>query len=101
MAVVMPLQSAGRSQRTRHRPCAYKIMAGLMRLVCLNRIVVSDRELSSVTIKHKDDVASQLIEGSFEVLGESRKAVEAADTWAGVTLSRDEQAVMAEAAHPT
>ncbi len=78
---------------------AYKVMAGLMRMVCLNGMVVSDRELTSVTVKHKGDVAGQVIEGSFSVLGESRKAVEAADTWSGITLSAEERQVMAEAAH--
>ena len=78
---------------------AYKVMAALMRLVCLNGMVVSDRELASLTVHHKGDVQGQVIEGSFNILIESRKAVEAADTWSGVTLSRDEQMVMAEAAH--
>ena len=77
---------------------AYKVMAGLMRLVCLNGMVVSDRELTSVAVAHKGDVTSKVIEGSFKVLSESRRAVEAADTWSGVTLSRDEQRAMAESA---
>ena len=78
---------------------AYKVMAGLMRLVCLNGMVVSDRELASVTVHHKGNVMGQVIEGSFEVLSESRKAVMAADAWSGITLRRDEQMAMAEAAH--
>lgn len=78
---------------------AYQVMAGLMRLVCLNGMVVSDHELSSVRVPHKGDVMSQVIEGSFTVLSESRKAIEVADTWSGVTLNHDEQMAMAEAAH--
>ena len=78
---------------------AYKLMAGLMRLVCLNGMVVSDREFATVTVPHKGDVIGQVIEGSCTVLGESRKAIEAADAWAGVTLNRDEQHALAEAAH--
>lgn len=78
---------------------AYKIMAGLFRLVCLNGMVVSDREFANVSIPHKGDVTSQVIEGSYTVLNESRKALEAAGHWAGVTLSRDEQMAIAEAAH--
>jgi hypothetical protein len=77
---------------------AYKVMAGLMRLICLNGMVVADRDLTSVTVQHKGDVMGQVIEGSYQVLSESRQAVEAADTWAGVTLNRDEQMIMAEAA---
>lgn len=78
---------------------AYKIMAGLFRLVCLNGMVVADREFANISIPHKGDVTGQVIEGSYTVLSESRKALEAADTWAGVTLSRPEQIAMAEAAH--
>jgi hypothetical protein len=78
---------------------AYKVQAGCMRLVCLNGMLVSDRELASVSVPHKGDVMSQVIEGSFEVLSESQKAVGAADAWAGVNLKRDEMMVMAEAAH--
>ena len=68
-------------------------------LVCLNGMVVSDRELASVTVHHKGDVMGQVIEGSFEVLSKSREAVMAADAWSGITLRRDEQMAMAEAAH--
>ncbi len=78
---------------------AYKIMAGLFRLVCLNGMVVSDREFANVTIPHKGNVTDLVIEGSYTVLDESRKALVAADAWAGVTLSRPEQMAMAEAAH--
>lgn len=78
---------------------AYKVMAGLFRLVCLNGLMVSDKELASVSVHHKGDVMSQVIEGSFEVLSESRLAVEAADSWSGVTLNHDEQMILASAAH--
>ncbi len=78
---------------------AYKIMAGLFRLVCLNGMVVSDREFANISIPHKGNVTDLVIEGSYTVLSESRKALEAADVWAGVTLSRPEQMAMAEAAH--
>lgn len=78
---------------------AYKIMAGLFRLICLNGMVVADREYANISIPHKGNVTELVIEGSYTVLSESRKALEAADTWAGVTLSRQEQMVMAEAAH--
>ncbi|CEF43052.1 DUF945 domain-containing protein [Novacetimonas maltaceti] len=78
---------------------AYKVMAGLMRLVCLNGLMVSDRELASVSVHHKGDVMAQVIEGSFKVLSESCRAVEAADAWSGVTLNHDEQMILAGAAH--
>lgn len=78
---------------------AYKLMSGLFRLVCLNGMVVADRDLATVTVQHKGDVVDKVIEGSYEVLNESRKAIQAADAWAGVTLHRDEKLALAEAAH--
>ena len=77
----------------------YKVMAGLMRLVCLNGMIVGDRELATVTVPHKGNVADEVIEGSFRVLSESRKAVEAAEAWTGITLHPDEQQALADAAY--
>lgn len=78
---------------------AYQLMAGLFRLVCLNGMVAADRGLATVKVPHKGDVVGRVIEGSYEVLGESRRALDSAEAWAGVGLSRDERAAMAEAAH--
>ncbi|SHK26849.1 protein of unknown function [Roseomonas rosea] len=77
---------------------AYHVTAGVFRLACLNGMVVSDGPERSVKVPHKGDVVRQVIEGSFEVLDASRQAIEAADTWAGVTLNRDEQHALADAA---
>ncbi|MBB3175214.1 hypothetical protein FHR90_003068 [Endobacter medicaginis] len=77
---------------------AYKVMAGLFRLVCLNGLLVSDRELSSVTVHHKGNVREQVIEGSYRVLQESRHAVEVAEHWSGLTLTQDMQNTLAESA---
>ena len=78
---------------------AYHLMAGMFRLVCLNGMVVADRGLTTIKVPHKGDVVGQVIEGSYTVLEESKRALDQADRWAGVSLSRDEQIVMAEAAH--
>ena len=78
---------------------AYQIMAGMLRLVCLNGMIVEDRELATVKVPHKGDVVSEVIEGSYTVLEESKRALMAADEWAGVTLKSDERMAMAEAAH--
>ncbi|WP_073140141.1 DUF932 domain-containing protein [Muricoccus roseus] len=77
---------------------AYHVTAGVFRLACLNGMVVSDGPERSVKVPHKGDVVRQVIEGSFEVLDASRQAIEAADAWTGVTLNRDEQHALADAA---
>ncbi|MBI0435865.1 DUF932 domain-containing protein [Roseomonas sp. KE0001] len=78
---------------------AYQLMAGMFRLACLNGMVVADRELATVKVAHKGDVVRQVIEGSYTVLEESKRALQAADEWAGVTLNQTERMIMAEAAH--
>ncbi len=78
---------------------SYHLMAGMFRLVCLNGMVVADRGLRTIKVPHKGDVVGQVIEGSYTVLEESKRALDQADAWAGVSLSRDEQVVMAESAH--
>jgi hypothetical protein len=78
---------------------AYKLMAGVFRLVCLNGMVVAERETGQVSVHHKGDVRRQVIEGSYQVLQESRRAVVAATDWARIGLNRDEQMALAEAAH--
>lgn len=78
---------------------AYHLMAGMFRFVCLNGLVVADRGLATIKVPHKGDVVGQVIEGSYTVLEESKRALDQADAWAGVTLSRDEQMAMAESAH--
>lgn len=78
---------------------AYQLMAGVFRLVCLNGLIASDRELATIRVPHKGDVVRQVIEGSHAVLEESRRALGQAEAWSAVTLSREEQMAMAEAAH--
>ncbi len=78
---------------------AYQIMAGLFRLVCLNGMVVADKEVGTVRVPHKGNIVHQVVEGSYTVLEESRRALDAAGVWGGVNLSRNEQHAMAEAAH--
>lgn len=78
---------------------AYKLMSGVFRLVCLNGMVVQDKEGESLTVQHKGDVVRQVIEGSYEVVQDAQRAIEGASTWAGISLDRQEKQIMAEAAH--
>ncbi len=78
---------------------AYHIMAGVFRLVCLNGMVVADRTDGARSVAHKGNVVDNVIDASFTVLGESRKALGAAEEWSAVSLNRDERQVFAESAH--
>ncbi|MHB0670441.1 DUF932 domain-containing protein [Roseomonas mucosa] len=77
---------------------AYRVMSGVFRLACLNGMIVAERQGAEVRVPHKGDVVRQVVEGSYEVLDDARRALEAAEAWRGVTLSRDEQRAFGEAA---
>lgn len=78
---------------------AYDLMAGLFRIRCLNSLVAQTGTLDSVKVRHSGDVQAKVIEGTYRVLGEARKALAAPADWSGVTLNNDERQAFAEAAH--
>lgn len=78
---------------------AYDLMAGLFRIRCLNSMVAQVGTLEAVKVRHSGDVGHKVIEGTYKVLGEATKALAAPQDWSGVHLNRDEQMVLAEAAH--
>lgn len=65
---------------------AYRIMSGMFRLICLNGMVVADRQGAEVRIPHMGDVVRQVIEGSYAVLDGARRALDAAAAWQGVPV---------------
>lgn len=78
---------------------SYQLNAGLMRLVCLNGMMVSDRQFAAIKLPHKGDIVGQVIEGSYEVIEESRKAMGVAREWSGIELKQEEQLLLAQAVH--
>jgi hypothetical protein len=77
---------------------AYVLTAGLYRLVCLNGLLVTEGAANTLHVKHSGDVVRNVIEGSFQVIGEASKAGEVAADWRGVALSRQEQEAFADSA---
>ncbi len=78
---------------------AYKLYEGLLRFACLNGLIVWDGVSSGISVPHKGNVRDAVIEGSFTVLESSLRALDAADHWSGITLSREAQQAFAESAH--
>lgn len=78
---------------------SYQLDAGLFRLVCLNGMVVNSGTIAKVKVPHKGDVLGQVIEGAFEVIDASVKALEAPRQWGQLQLASPERAALAEAAH--
>lgn len=78
---------------------AYQLLAGLFRLVCSNGMVVADSLVGSLKVQHSGNVTAKVIEGSFKVLENTGKAVDAARSWSGIELSDDEALAFAQGAH--
>jgi hypothetical protein len=78
---------------------AYQLLGAMFRFICLNGMVVADSLIGSLKVQHTGNVTSKVIEGSFEVLKNTGKAIEAAKTWAEIELSDDESLAFANAAH--
>lgn len=78
---------------------AYQLLAGLFRLVCSNGMVVADSLVGSLKVQHSGNVTAKVIEGSYKVLENTGKAVDAARNWSGIELNNHELQAFAEGAH--
>lgn len=77
---------------------SYQMLAGLFRFVCCNGMVAGDIA-GEVRVQHKGDILGQVIEGSYTVAKDFRQVESRAEDFRRITLNRDEQLVLAEAAH--
>lgn len=77
---------------------AYKLMAGLFRLVCSNGLIVADGMVDSITVRHQGNIVDQVIEGSTRIIHNAPKLIDAVDRWTGLQLTTGEQTAFAEAA---
>jgi hypothetical protein len=77
----------------------YRIIAGLMKLACLNGIVIPDGWSEELKVGHSGNVSDKVIEGTWRVIDESIRQLEIPRQWSGVELSRPEQIAFAEAAY--
>lgn len=79
----------------------YDFMAGLLRLLCLNGMVVSDGNIVSVHVRHsgnRERILQNVVEGAQAVLQTAPLALEAPRKWSGIELSSEEQMVFADSA---
>jgi hypothetical protein len=77
---------------------SYKLMAGLYRLVCSNGLV-SGNTFKSVRVRHQGDIINNVIEGSYEVMSESRLLLDNAESMNSIILNGDEKRAFAQAVH--
>jgi hypothetical protein len=78
---------------------AYKLIAGLYRLVCSNGMMVSDGEIDSINVAHKGDIVQDVIEGSRRLIADTQKSLGTVRNWTQLQLTDGEQHAFAQAAH--
>jgi hypothetical protein len=78
---------------------AYKLIAGLFRLVCSNGMMVSDAEIDAINITHKGDIVGEVIEGSRKLIAQTQNSLGTVQGWTQLQLADGEQHAFAESAH--
>jgi hypothetical protein len=78
---------------------AYKLMAGIFRLVCSNGLIVADSMIGSINVRHTGNVIEDVASGSVQLVENMPAAIDAVARWQQIQLSAAEQSAFAEAAH--
>ena len=76
---------------------SYQMLAGVLRFVCLNSLVVGDIA-HDIRIPHKGNIQGEVIEGAFRVLDEFETIDASTEGMKAVTLRAAEEQVFARAA---
>lgn len=71
---------------------------GMLRLVCMNGLMVADSSFDTIKVRHTGDIVEQVIEGSYQVIENVPKVIERVDQFKQIGLTTAEQNVFAEAA---
>lgn len=78
----------------------YDLMAALFRVRCLNSLVAHTGTIAEVKVKHVGkDTVSQVIEGTYRILAQAEKTLEAPVSWGAIDLGHDERRAFARSAH--
>jgi Domain of unknown function (DUF932) len=77
---------------------AYKIFAGIFRKICSNGLVAGEK-WGEISVQHKGNVVHNVIEGSFQIVSNAKKAMEVSEQWSNLQLTAGEQQAFAAAAH--
>ncbi|MFT4160827.1 DUF932 domain-containing protein [Shinella sp.] len=75
---------------------SFQLFAGMLRFVCTNSLVAGER-FEEVRVPHKGNIQHDIIEGVYTVAEDFPRLIDASETMKEITLSADEQHVLAEA----
>ncbi len=76
---------------------SYQLLAGMFRFVCQNGLVCGDT-VADVRVRHKGDVAGEVIKGAYEVLHGFDRALQSREAMRAVAMNTGESEVFARAA---
>jgi len=77
---------------------AYRLIAGIYRLVCDNGMMVADSLCQSIHVGHTKNAVRNVIDASYTVIEGANRAGEVAADWRSIALSAPEQNAFADAA---
>jgi hypothetical protein len=77
---------------------AYQIMAGIFRLACLNGMIVSEAEFSSIHVRHLGFKEEDVIDATYKVIEEVPKLTDKIGQYKAITLNPEERFAFAESA---
>lgn len=77
---------------------SYRLMAGIYRLVCSNGLIAG-KTYNEIRIRHQGDILGQVIEGTYNVIEDSKKMINAAEEMSAIKLHPREKIIFAESAH--
>ncbi len=79
---------------------SYRLVAGLIRFVCSNGLIVAGEGSQEVNVLHTGTrIADQIVDASFKLLDVAKQGLAVADRWARIDLDRQEQMALAAGAH--
>jgi hypothetical protein len=78
---------------------AYKLIAGLYRLICSNGMMVSDAEIDSINVRHTGNVVQDVLDGSHRLIADAQRSIGTVRNWTQLQLTDGEQHAFAESAH--
>jgi len=77
----------------------YHIDAGVFKLACLNGLVVKSKDWGGVSIRHTGDPRMMVVEGTYQVIANAKKAMDAPAKWSKMLLSDARRLLFAQEAH--
>jgi hypothetical protein len=77
---------------------AYRLMAGIFRLVCSNGMIVADSMQDSISVRHSGNVIDAVVEGSQRIIEQIPQTLHAVTRWSQLQLTDGEQLAFADSA---